>query len=65
MLLTGYVDHIRYVISVILFRRLIQVVDLLPPSIKNLKFSRFLKNGNDFLYSCTTSKQDLKTNASF
>ncbi|XP_057550700.1 protein DETOXIFICATION 42 [Amaranthus tricolor] len=35
----------QYVISVILFRRLIQVVDLLPPSIKNLKFSRFLKNG--------------------
>ncbi|CAO2837334.1 unnamed protein product [Amaranthus hypochondriacus] len=35
----------QYVISVILFGRLIQVVDLLPPSIKNLKFSRFLKNG--------------------
>lgn len=35
----------QYLISVILFWRLIQLVDLLPPSVKDLKFGRFLKNG--------------------
>ncbi|KNA19012.1 hypothetical protein SOVF_065710 [Spinacia oleracea] len=35
----------QYLISVILFWRLIQLVDLLPPSTKDLKFGRFLKNG--------------------
>ncbi|XP_048499748.1 protein DETOXIFICATION 42-like isoform X3 [Beta vulgaris subsp. vulgaris] len=35
----------QYLISIILFWRLIQLVDLLPPSITDLKFGRFLKNG--------------------
>lgn len=35
----------QYLISVILFWRLIQLVDLLPPSLKDLQFGRFLKNG--------------------
>lgn len=35
----------QYLISVILFWRLAQQVDLLPPNIKYLQFGRFLKNG--------------------
>ncbi|XP_038695091.1 protein DETOXIFICATION 42 isoform X1 [Tripterygium wilfordii] len=35
----------QYLISIILFWRLMQKVDLLPPSIKHLQFGRFLKNG--------------------
>lgn len=35
----------QYLISLILFWRLMELVDLLPPSIKHLQFSRFLKNG--------------------
>ncbi|GLU19347.1 hypothetical protein SLE2022_356030 [Rubroshorea leprosula] len=35
----------QYLIAVILFWRLLSQVDLLPPSIKHLQFSRFLKNG--------------------
>ncbi|KAK9274389.1 hypothetical protein L1049_019203 [Liquidambar formosana] len=35
----------QYLISVILLRRLMEQVNLLPPSIKHLQFSRFLKNG--------------------
>lgn len=35
----------QYLIAVILFWRLMSQVDLLPPSIKHLQFSRFLKNG--------------------
>ncbi|XP_021728984.1 protein DETOXIFICATION 42-like [Chenopodium quinoa] len=35
----------QYLISIILFWRLIQLVNLLPPSMKDLKFGRFLKNG--------------------
>ncbi|KAJ8449482.1 hypothetical protein Cgig2_002279 [Carnegiea gigantea] len=35
----------QYLISAILFWRLIQLVDLLPPSVKDLQFGRFLKNG--------------------
>uniref|UniRef100_A0A5B7ASN1 Protein DETOXIFICATION n=1 Tax=Davidia involucrata TaxID=16924 RepID=A0A5B7ASN1_DAVIN len=35
----------QYLISIILFWRLMQQVDLLPPSIKYLQFGRFLKNG--------------------
>ncbi|KAI5673588.1 hypothetical protein M9H77_13952 [Catharanthus roseus] len=35
----------QYLISLILFWRLSEQVDLLPPSIKHLQFSRFLKNG--------------------
>ncbi|KAK2967427.1 hypothetical protein RJ640_022359 [Escallonia rubra] len=35
----------QYLISVILFGRLMEQVDLLPPSLKHLQFSRFLKNG--------------------
>nr|DAD42347.1 TPA_asm: hypothetical protein HUJ06_000577 [Nelumbo nucifera] len=35
----------QYLISLILLWRLIEQVDLLPPSIKDLQFSRFLKNG--------------------
>ncbi|KAF8398372.1 hypothetical protein HHK36_017299 [Tetracentron sinense] len=37
--------HYRYLISVILLWRLMQQVDLLPPNIKDLQFSRFLRNG--------------------
>ncbi|KAK3035201.1 hypothetical protein RJ639_034589, partial [Escallonia herrerae] len=35
----------QYLISVILFGRLMEQVDLLPPSLKHLQFSRFLKYG--------------------
>ncbi|KAJ7947561.1 Protein DETOXIFICATION [Quillaja saponaria] len=35
----------QYLISVILLWRLMEQVDLLPPSIKHLHFERFLKNG--------------------
>lgn len=35
----------QYLISLILLWRLMSQVDLLPPSIKDLKFERFLKNG--------------------
>ena len=35
----------RYLISVILLWKLMEKVDLLPPSIKHLQFGRFLKNG--------------------
>ncbi|KAG7035862.1 Protein DETOXIFICATION 42 [Cucurbita argyrosperma subsp. argyrosperma] len=35
----------QYLIALILFWRLMGQVDLLPPSIKHLQFSRFLKNG--------------------
>ncbi|KAK6941850.1 Multi antimicrobial extrusion protein [Dillenia turbinata] len=35
----------QYLISLILMWKLIGAVDLLPPSIKHLEFSRFLKNG--------------------
>ncbi|XP_059651843.1 protein DETOXIFICATION 43 [Cornus florida] len=35
----------QYLISVILLCKLMKQVDLLPPSIKDLQFSRFLKNG--------------------
>ncbi|XP_058199316.1 protein DETOXIFICATION 42-like isoform X3 [Rhododendron vialii] len=35
----------QYLISIMLFWRLMQQVDLLPPSIKYLQFGRFVKNG--------------------
>ncbi|KAF8009209.1 hypothetical protein BT93_J0255 [Corymbia citriodora subsp. variegata] len=35
----------QYVISLILLWKLMQQIDLLPPSIKHLQFGRFLKNG--------------------
>ncbi|MED6110333.1 Protein DETOXIFICATION 42, variant 3 [Stylosanthes scabra] len=35
----------QYLISVILLWRLMKQVDLIPPSIRHLKFDRFLKNG--------------------
>ncbi|KAJ8751132.1 hypothetical protein K2173_016313 [Erythroxylum novogranatense] len=35
----------QYLISIILFKRLMEKLDLLPPSIKHLQFSKFLKNG--------------------
>ncbi|KAI4322098.1 hypothetical protein L6164_021819 [Bauhinia variegata] len=35
----------QYLISVILLWRLMEQVDLIPPSIKHLQFDRFLKNG--------------------
>ncbi|XP_024198794.1 protein DETOXIFICATION 42 isoform X2 [Rosa chinensis] len=35
----------QYLMSVILFWRLIAQVDLLPPSVEHLQFGRFLKNG--------------------
>lgn len=39
------VSLFRYLISAILFWRLITQIDLVPPSIKHLQFGRFLKNG--------------------
>ncbi|KAF5952576.1 hypothetical protein HYC85_010520 [Camellia sinensis] len=38
----------QYLISVILLCKLMQKVVLLPPSVKDLQFSRFLKNGKEF-----------------
>lgn len=35
----------QYLISAILFCKLVQQIDLLPPHFKDLQFSRFLKNG--------------------
>ncbi|KAL8129341.1 hypothetical protein V2J09_018496 [Rumex salicifolius] len=35
----------QYLISAILFWRLLQQIDLIPPHFKDLQFSRFLKNG--------------------
>jgi hypothetical protein len=35
----------RYLISLILFLRLIREVNLLAPSFKELQFGRFIKNG--------------------
>ncbi|XP_011047405.1 PREDICTED: MATE efflux family protein FRD3-like isoform X2 [Populus euphratica] len=35
----------QYLISVILLWRLMKKIDLVPPSVKDLQFSRFLKNG--------------------
>ncbi|GAB4856040.1 Protein DETOXIFICATION 42, variant 2 [Ancistrocladus abbreviatus] len=35
----------QYLISIILFWRLVQLVDLLPPSMKDLRLGQFLKNG--------------------
>ncbi|KAL2921842.1 Protein DETOXIFICATION 42 [Bienertia sinuspersici] len=35
----------QYLITIIMFWRLFQLVDLLPPNMKNLKFGQFLKNG--------------------
>ena len=51
---SGYCFYIyflfcRYLIALILFWRLMGQVDLLPPSIKHLQFSRFLKNGKRFV----------------
>ncbi|KAL7618727.1 hypothetical protein Lser_V15G03967 [Lactuca serriola] len=40
----------QYLISVILLVKLMQQVDLLPPSLKALQFSRFLKNGFYLLF---------------
>ncbi|XP_065867039.1 protein DETOXIFICATION 42 [Euphorbia lathyris] len=41
------ISHVlsQYLISVILLWRLMEKVDLLPPSLKHLQFERFLKNG--------------------
>ncbi|KAA8518206.1 hypothetical protein F0562_015680 [Nyssa sinensis] len=39
----------QYLISLILLWKLMGLVDLLPPSIKDLRFSRFLKNGFQLL----------------
>lgn len=38
----------QYLISAILFWRLMEKVDLLPPSLKYMQFSRFLTNGEVF-----------------
>lgn len=38
----------RYLISLILLRRLMRQVDILPPSIKHMQIKRFLKNGDIF-----------------
>lgn len=42
---TFFFPFCRYLIALILFWRLMGQVNLLPPSIKHLQFSRFLKNG--------------------
>ncbi|CAH9103262.1 unnamed protein product [Cuscuta epithymum] len=41
------ISHVisQYLISIILFWRLMEKVDLMPPSLKGLQFARFLKNG--------------------
>ncbi|KAI3826953.1 hypothetical protein L1987_01013 [Smallanthus sonchifolius] len=57
----------QYLISVILLVKLMQQVDLLPPSLKALQFSRFLKNGFLLLFkvlaatSCVTLAASLAT----
>lgn len=40
-----YFNPFRYFIVTILFWRLVQKVNLMPPSLKDLQFGRFLKNG--------------------
>ncbi|XP_042500749.1 protein DETOXIFICATION 43-like [Macadamia integrifolia] len=39
----------QYFIAIILLWRLMKHIELLPPSIKDQQFSRFLKNGNHSL----------------
>ncbi|KAJ0792714.1 putative multi antimicrobial extrusion protein DinF [Helianthus annuus] len=39
----------QYLISIILLVKLMHQVDLLPPSLKTLQFSRFLSNGKRYL----------------
>ena len=41
-------DSSRYLITLILFLRMMKLVNLLPPSMKDLQFSRFLKNGKNY-----------------
>ncbi|KAF9675587.1 hypothetical protein SADUNF_Sadunf09G0047700 [Salix dunnii] len=43
----------QYLISLILLWKLMKKVDLLPPSAKDLQFSRFLKNGEGAEQSCS------------
>ncbi|KAF9665721.1 hypothetical protein SADUNF_Sadunf16G0153100 [Salix dunnii] len=43
----------QYLISLILLWRLMKKVDLLPPSVKDLQFSRFLKNGEGLEHFCS------------
>lgn len=45
----------QYVISIILLWKLMQQVDLLPPSLKQLQFGRFLKNGCLLLFKVIAS----------
>ena len=40
----------RFLITLILLWRLMKQVDLLPPSVKDLQFGRFLKNGKPWIY---------------
>ncbi|XP_076917762.1 protein DETOXIFICATION 43-like [Bidens hawaiensis] len=57
----------QYLISIILLVKLMQQVDLLPPTLKALQFSRFLKNGLLLLFkvlaatSCVTLAASLAT----
>ncbi|KAD5802839.1 hypothetical protein E3N88_14199 [Mikania micrantha] len=57
----------QYLISIILLVKLMQQVDLLPPSLKALQFSRFLRNGFLLLFkvlaatSCVTLAASLAT----
>ncbi|KAK1413313.1 hypothetical protein QVD17_35085 [Tagetes erecta] len=57
----------QYLISIILLVKLMHQVDLLPPSLKALQFSRFLKNGLLLLFkvlaatSCVTLAASLAT----
>ncbi|GKA58920.1 DETOXIFICATION 43-like protein [Tanacetum coccineum] len=57
----------QYLIAIILLVKLMQQVDLLPPSMKALQFSRFLKNGFLLLFkvlaatSCVTLAASLAT----
>ncbi|KAJ0810024.1 putative multi antimicrobial extrusion protein [Helianthus annuus] len=57
----------QYLISIILLVKLMQQVDLLPPSLKALQFSRFLRNGSLLLFKvlaatgCVTLAASLAT----
>lgn len=51
----------RYLISVILFWRLIEKIDIVPPNSKHLQFGRFLKNGDYINFmSCLNNVNGIK-----
>ncbi|RWW15728.1 hypothetical protein GW17_00020418 [Ensete ventricosum] len=53
-----FLPHCRYLITLILLCRLVLKVDIVPPSIKALKFSRFLRCGKCFLWLATSLLAD-------